>query len=92
MNLDFNLSQILQLPIKYGLLFLVILPLTFLDLVFFYKIDNIFPLDMIIHINSLFKKSLLLNKIKNSIKSFLLLISYKINNTQNNPHKFEDIS
>ena len=29
MNLDFNLSQILQLPIKYGLLFLVIFPLMF---------------------------------------------------------------
>ena len=34
-NLDFNLSQILQLPIKYGLLFLVIFPLIFLLLVFF---------------------------------------------------------
>ena len=46
MNLDFNLSQMLQLPIKYGLLFLIILPLTFLDLVFFLQdrqyISNIY--------------------------------------------------
>ena len=35
MNLDFSLSQILQLPIKYGLLFLVTLALIFFDLVFF---------------------------------------------------------
>ena len=75
LNFDFNLSQIIRLPIKYGLLFLVIFPLTFLLLVFFYKIDNIFPLYIIIHINSFFKKSLELNNVKNLIKSFLLLIS-----------------
>ena len=33
-NLDFILSQFIQLPIKYGLLFLVIFPLMFLLLVF----------------------------------------------------------
>ena len=54
-NLDFNLSQFVQLAIKYGLLFLVILPLIFLDLVFFYKINNKFPLYIIIHINSFLK-------------------------------------
>ena len=80
-NLDFNLSQILQLPIKYGLLFLVIFPLIFLLLVFFYKTSNKFPLYIIIHINSFFKKSLELNNVKNFIKPFLLLISYKINKT-----------
>ena len=39
-NLDFNLSQFIQLAIKYELLFLVIFPLMFLDLVFFYKIKQ----------------------------------------------------
>ena len=73
-NLDFNLSQFIQFPIKYGLLFFVILPLTFLDLVFFYKTSNKFPLYIIIHINSFFKKSLELNKVKNFIKPFLLSI------------------
>ena len=34
-NLDFNSSQFIQLAIKYGSLFLVILPLIFLLLVFF---------------------------------------------------------
>ena len=92
MNLDFNLSQILQLPIKHGLLFLVIFPLMFLLLVFFYKINNKFPLYIIIHINSFFKKSLELNNVKNLIKSFLLLISYKIDKTQNIPHKLLEIS
>ena len=33
-NLDFNLSQFIQLPIRYGLLFLVIFPLMFLDSIF----------------------------------------------------------
>ena len=44
------------------------------------------------YINSFFKKSLELNKIKNFIKLFLLLISYKINKTQNIPHKLFEIS
>ena len=91
-SLDFNLSQFIQLAIKYGLLFLVIFPLMFLDLVFFYKINNKFPLYVIIHINSFFKKSLELNNVKKFIKSFLLLISYKINNIQNIPHKLLEIS
>ena len=92
MNLDFNLSQILQLPIKYGLLFLVTLALIFFDLVFFYKINNKCPLYIIIHISSFFKKSVLSNKVKNFVKSFLFLISYKINSTQNIPHKLLLIS
>ena len=92
MNLDSNLSQILQLPIKYGLLFLVTLALIFFDLVFFYKINNKFPSYIIIHINSFFKKSVLSNKVTNFIKSFLFLISYKINNTQNIPNKLLEIS
>ena len=50
-NLDFNLLQISQLPITYGLLFLVTFPLTFFDFVFFYKIDKKFPLYIIIYIN-----------------------------------------
>ena len=91
-NLDFNLSQFIQLAIKYGLLFLVILSLIFLLLVFFYKINNKFPLYLIIHINSFFKKSLELNNVKKFIKLFLLLISYKINNIQNIPHKLLGIS
>ena len=71
-NLDFNLSQFIQLAIKYGLLFLVILPLTFLLLVFFfYKINNKFPLYIITYINSFFKKSLELNNVKKFIKLFL---------------------
>ena len=90
-NFDFNLSQFMQLPIRYGFLFLVILPLTFLLLVFFYMINNKFPLYIIIHINSFFKKSLELNNVKNFIKSFLLLISYKINNTQNIPQRLLEI-
>ena len=49
-NLDFNLSQLIQLLIKYGLLFLVIFPLTFLLLVS-YKISSKFPLYIIININ-----------------------------------------
>ena len=92
MNLDFNLSQILQLPIKYGLLFLVTSALIFFDFVFFYMTNSKFPLYIIIHINSFFKKSLELNKVRNSIKSFLLSISYKINNTQNIPYKLLSIS
>ena len=44
------------------------------------------------HINSFFKKSLELNKVKKFIKSFLLLMSYKINKTQNIPHKLLVIS
>ena len=91
-NLDFNLSQFIQLPIRYGLLFLVIFPLIFLLLVFFYKIDNKFPLYIIIHINSFFKKSLVLNNVKKFIKLFLLLISYKINKTQNIPQRLLEIS
>ena len=91
-NLDFNLSQFIQLVIKYGLLFLGILPLIFLLLVFFYEINNKFPLHIIIHINSFFKKSLELNNVKKFIKLFLLLISYKINKTQNIPHKLLEIS
>ena len=67
-NLDFNSLQILQLPIIYGLLFLVILPLMLFDFVFLYKIDKKFPLHIIIHINSFFKKSLLSNKVKNFTK------------------------
>ena len=55
-------------------------------------ISNRFPLYIIIHINSFFKKSLELNKVKKFIKSFLLLISYKINNIQNIPHKLLEIS
>ena len=81
-NLDFNLSQFIQLAIKYCLLFLVIFPLMFLYLVFFYKINNKFPLYIIIHTNSFLKKSLELNNVKKFIKLFLLLISYKINNIQ----------
>ena len=42
-NLDFILLHKLQLPIAYGLLFLVILPLIFFDFVFFYVISNKFP-------------------------------------------------
>ena len=91
-NLDFNLLQFIQLPIRYGLLFLVTFPLIFLLLVFFYKIDNKFPLYIIIHINSFFKKSLVLNNVKKFIKLFLLLISYKINNTQNIPQRLLEIS
>ena len=91
-NLDFNLLHKSQFPIKYSLLFLVIFPLTLLLLVFFYKIDNMFPLYIIIHINSFFKKSLELNNVKNLIKSFLFLISYKINKTQSIPHKLLEIS
>ena len=91
-NLDFNLSQFIQLAIKYGLLFLVIFPLIFLLLVFFYKINNKFPLYIIIHINSFFKKSLELNDVKKFIKLFSLLISYKINKTQNILHKLLEIS
>ena len=41
---------------------------------------------------SFFKKSLELNKVKNLIKLFLFLISYKINNTQNIPHKLLEMS
>ena len=48
MNLDFNSSQILQLPITYGLLFLEIFSFMFLLLVFFYKTNNKFPLYIII--------------------------------------------
>ena len=55
-------------------------------------INNKFPLYIIIHINSFLKKSLELNKVKKFIKSCLLLISYKINETQNIPHKLDDIS
>ena len=91
-NFDFNLSQFIQLAIKYGLLFLVIFPLMFLDLVFFYNTNNKFPLYIIIHTNSSFKKSLELNKVRNFIKPFLFLTSYKINNTQNIPHKLDEIS
>ena len=91
-NLDFNLSQFIQLPIRYGLLFFVIFPLMFLLLEFFYKIDNKFPLYIIIHINSFFKKSLELNNVKKFIKLFLLLISYKINKTQNIPQRLLEIS
>ena len=91
-NLDFNLSQFIQLAIKYGLLFLVILPLIFLLLLFFLQDNNKFPLYIIIHINSFFKKSLELNNVKKSIKLFLLLISYRINNIQNIPHKLLEIS
>ena len=54
MNLDFYLLHKSQLPIKYRLLFLVIFPLMFLLLVFFYKINNEFPLYVIIYINSFF--------------------------------------
>ena len=86
-NLDFNLSQFIQLPIKYGLLFLVILRLIFLDLVFFYMTSNKSLPYIIIHINSFFKKAFKLNNVKNLIKSFFLLISYKINNTQKIPQR-----
>ena len=79
-NLDFNLSQFMQFPISYGLLFLVIFPLIFLLLSFFYMINNKFPLYIIIYIISFFKKS------------FLFLISYKIKNTQNIPHKLLEMS
>ena len=91
-NLDFNLSQFIQLEVKYGLLFLVIFPLMFLLLVFFYMISNKFLLYIITHINSFFKKLLELNKVKNSIKSFLFLISYIINNAQNIPQRLLEIS
>ena len=89
---DFNLSQFIQLPIKYGLLFLVTLAIIFFDLVFFYKINNKFPLYIIIHINSFFKNSLELNNVKKFIKLFLLLISYKINKIQNIPQRLLEIS
>ena len=91
-NLDFSLSKFIQLAIKYGLLFLVILPLIFLLLVLFYKINNKFPLYIIAYINSFFKKSLELNNVKKFIKSFLFFISYRINNIQNILHKLLEIS
>ena len=91
-NFDFKLLQILQLLIIYGLLFLVILPLIFLILCFLYKVNSKFSLYIIIYINSFFKKSLELNKVKKFIKSFLFFTLYKINNTENNPHKLLEIS
>ena len=60
----------MQLPIKYGLLFLVIFTLMYLHLVIFYKVNNKFPLYIIIYINSFFKKSLELNKVRKFIKLF----------------------
>ena len=91
-NFDFNLLQFMQLPITFGSLFLVTFLLTFFDFAFFYKIYKKFPLCIIIHINSFFEKSLKLNNAKNFIKLFLLSISYKINKTQNIPHKLLVIS
>ena len=64
-NLDFNLLHKSQLPITYGLLFLVIFSFIFFDFAFFYMTNNKFPLYIIIYINSFFKKSLELNKVKN---------------------------
>ena len=92
MNLDFNLSQILLLPMTYALLFLGIFPFMFFLLVFFYKTNNKFQLYVIIHTDSFLKKSVLSNKVRNFIKSFLFLISYKINYIQNIPHKLDEIS
>ena len=91
-NFDFNLSQFMQLPITYGLLFLVIFPLTFLLLVFSLQDKQNIRIIYYNHINSFFKKSLELNKVKKFIKSFLLLMLYKTNRMQYIPHKLLEIS